>query len=317
MRTKFLSALVCAVMLAGFTACEKDQDPTENGGNGNQVGNETPEPNYKYAIVLMDENLVGATATLSQKGVDAFSDEVTLTITPNFEDFVWEDAPTVEVLNAQNSDLNKSNGVYTCKLTSFADNTTIKVAGDVFNLKPTGSSNNHDYVDLGLPSGTLWATCNVGATTPEEYGNYYAWGETSTKSEYSDDTYYYSSDPDVLPLSRDAANADWGGTWRMPTKAEIEELLDEDNCTWTLSREAKGRIVTSKSNGNRIFLPAAGYRYYSSLGNAGSYGYYWSSSLNTNRSTCAYRLIFYGADENWNSNDRYYGYSVRPVCSSR
>ncbi len=319
MRTKFFSALVCAVMLAGFTACETNQDPTENTGNGGNENQEgggttTPEPNYEYAIVLMDENLNGATATLSQKCVDAFTDEVILTITPNFEEFVWEDTPTIEVLNAQNSDLNGSKGVYTCKLTSFADNTTIKIAGFVGNLTPTGTSNNHGYVDLGLPSGLLWATCNVGANSPEEYGDYYAWGETSTKSEYSDDTYYYSSDPDVLPLSRDAANANWGGDWRMPTKEEIEELLDEDNCTWTWSKVAQGPIVTSKSNGNNIFLPAAGYRNNSSLNGAGTNGDYWSSSLLASYPYSAYLLGFGSDDYFWGGYYRAFGRSVRAVC---
>ena len=154
--------------------------------------------------------------------------------------------------------------------------------------------NGHEYVDLGLPSGLKWATCNVGATTPEEYGNYYAWGEITTKEVYSSETYTYTSTPTRLPLSADAANANWGGTWRMPTGDEIEELMDTNNCTWewTTQNGVNGYKVTSNKNGNSIFLPAAGERQNYNLDNEGSNGYYWSSSLDTSMSGRSLYLNF-------------------------
>lgn len=116
----------------------------------------------------------------------------------------------------------------------------------------------HEYVDLGLPSGTKWATCNVGANTPEEYGDFYAWGETETKSEYTKEncvTCGESIDDISGNPNYDVARAKWGGSWRMPTKEEIIELIE--NCTWkwTVQNNVSGYKVTG-SNGNSIFLPA-------------------------------------------------------------
>ncbi len=194
----------------------------------------------------------------------------------------------------------------------------------VFQVNASGNMyNGHKYVDLGLPSGTLWATCNVGATRPEEYGDYFAWGETTAKNEYTSSNYIYKSKPQTLPLSRDAANANWGGSWRMPTLEEIKELLNKNNCTWTWTSDYKGtktagRIVISKTNGNSIFLPAAGCRGNSSLFDAGTYGSYWSSSLDTGYPYYAYNLYFGSGNYDWNDYGyRYYGRSVRAVCSSR
>ena len=190
----------------------------------------------------------------------------------------------------------------------------------------------HEYVDLGLS--VKWATCNVGANAPEEYGDYFAWGETTTKSTYNWSTYKYCNgssstftkyntsgsygsvdNKTQLELSDDAAAVYWGRNWRMPTDAEMIEL--RNNCTWEWTNQngANGYKVTSKSNGNSIFLPAASYRYDSSLGNAGIHGVYWSSSLSTDRPSLACCLNcdpFNNVD--WSYNNRYYGQSVRPVC---
>ena len=193
----------------------------------------------------------------------------------------------------------------------------------------TGTANGHGYVDLGLPSGTKWATCNVGATKPELYGSYYAWGETEPKTIYDESTYkWYNGDYDtftkyntvdnktVLDLEDDAARANWGGAWRMPTDAEWTEL--RENCTWTWTDDyngtgVKGRIVTSKTNGNSIFLPAAGNRSSDDLINAGNGGYYWSSSLNTDHPNYVWYVYFRSDNVGRNDGSRYYGCSVRPV----
>ena len=176
----------------------------------------------------------------------------------------------------------------------------------------THSSENHECVDLGLS--VKWATCNVGANKPEDYGDYFAWGETKPKKSYSSLNYFYKDNLTTLPLSADAARANWGGSWRMPTRAEQDELREQCTWRWTTQNGVKGYMVTSKKNGKSIFLPAAGSRYVSSLLNAGSYGYYWSSSLSTSNTSDAYCLYFDSSYVDWYFYDRYYGRSVRPVC---
>ena len=131
----------------------------------------------------------------------------------------------------------------------------------------------HEYVDLGLPSGILWATCNVGASKPEDYGKYYAWGETTTKKSYTMDNYTYKSQPHKLPSNVDAATANWGAGWRTPTEAEFLELVNKCSWKWT----GKGYKVTGP-NGNSIFLPAAGYQDEKGGFDADITGAYWSSS---------------------------------------
>lgn len=182
----------------------------------------------------------------------------------------------------------------------------------------TGTLNGHDWVDLGLPSGLKWATCNVGASSAEGYGNYYAWGETSTKSDYTDD----SSTTNGKEMSDIGGNAGydvarklWGGTWRLPTKAEFEELLDEDNCTWewTTQSGVNGYKVTSKVNGKSIFLPAAGWRSGTSLDFAGSDARYWSSTPGESDAYGAYGLLFHSTTHFTVCYYRRPGHSVRPV----
>ncbi|MBR3871270.1 MAG: InlB B-repeat-containing protein [Paludibacteraceae bacterium] len=200
--------------------------------------------------------------------------------------------------------------------------------------KGTGTANGHDWVDLGLPSGTKWATTNVGASTPEGYGNYYSWGETTTKSSYNWSTYKWCNgsydtitkycvsssygtvdNKTTLDLSDDAAYVNWGSSWRMPTKAEQDELRNTNYTTWTWTTRngVKGYKVTSKTNGNSIFLPAAGYRNDSSLSKAGSNGGYWSSSLDAVNSYYAYVLYLDSSGVGWSYSNRFYGRSVRAV----
>ena len=169
-----------------------------------------------------------------------------------------------------------------------------------------------EMVDLGLR--VKWATCNVGAVTPEEYGDYFAWGETKPKSSYNSSTYSYSSNPSVLPLSKDAARVNWGGTWRMPTQAELQELKTNCTWTWTTQNGVKGCKVTSMSNGNSIFLPAAGRYSGSSLYQAGNEGYYWSSTLHATYKSDAYYLLFGSSNQYTTNQERNLGLLIRPVC---
>ena len=186
-------------------------------------------------------------------------------------------------------------------------------------------------IDLGLPSGTKWCCCNVGATTPEGYGGYYAWGETSEKSDYNWETYKwgsydsftkYCTDPyygkvdgkTVLDLSDDVAHVRMGNPWRMPNKEQIDELIDNCTRTWTQQNGVNGILVTGK-NGGQIFLPAAGCRWDDGLNFAGSSGCYWSSSLHPYDDFSAYYLYFYSGNWRWdNLINRGGGESVRAVC---
>ena len=145
---------------------------------------------------------------------------------------------------------------------------------------PDGEIASHGYVDLGLPSGVKWATCNVGAETPEEYGNYYAWGETSPKAEYSweNSVTYGEQMSDISGNAQyDSATANWGGSWRMPTEDEMQELVFYCEWEWTQVNGVYGSKVIGP-NGSCIFLPAAGFRDWTSLFTDGDYGNYWSST---------------------------------------
>ena len=183
-------------------------------------------------------------------------------------------------------------------------------------------------VDLGLS--VKWAGWNVGANSPEQYGGYYAWGETEEKSDYDYETYKYWQDKDgdgywdsnefinigsnISGTQYDVATVKWGNGWRMPTKEEIQELNNKCKFTGYTYNGVKGCKVTGP-NGNSIFLPAAGYRYGTSLYHAGSYGYYWSGSLSESLSYSAWYLYVYIRGYPYVSYyyNRFYGHSVRPV----
>ena len=184
--------------------------------------------------------------------------------------------------------------------------------------KPDGSDGKHEghgYVDLGLS--VKWATCNVGANAPEEYGDYFAWGETSPKAEYTEEnSLTYGKDMSDISGNPqyDAATANWGGDWRMPTYSEQEELLNNCTWTWTTQNGVNGYNVKGP-NGNSIFLPAAGIRHGSSLPYTGSSGRYLSStSRDYDGDYYAFFLYFYSDNQYMESYDcPYYGQSVRPV----
>ena len=193
------------------------------------------------------------------------------------------------------------------------------VRNKIKSFKPvelTVGGDTHEYVDLGLPSGLLWATCNVGADTPEAYGDYFAWGETQPKEVYDGNTYTYSDNSTILPPENDAATANWGNGWRMPTKEEWQELYNNTTVTWTQQNGVNGRLFTA-TNGNSLFLPAAGYREDSSLLDAGGIGVYWSSSLCTGSPYNAWYFYFNSNDYFMNYDIRYDGQSVRAVRSAR
>ena len=240
--------------------------------------------------------------------------------------------PNVVIPTTTGTIIGKSAGKATITC-SAADGSGVEATCTVTVIPLTGTENGHDWVDLGLPSGTLWATMNVGASAPEEYGDHFAWGETTPKSIYDWSTYKYCNgssttltkyctdseygtvdNKTTLELADDAAHANWGGSWRMPTNAELTELRTQCTWKWMTRNGVSGRKVTGP-NGNSIFLPAAGY-YSSSLNYAGSDGNYWSSSLDgVDGNSYACRVYFNSGSVGWNYYAvRCHGRCVRPVC---
>ena len=202
-----------------------------------------------------------------------------------------------------------------------------------------GSYKGHDYVDLGLPSGTMWATCNVGADTPSEYGEYYAWGETAPKATYNWSTYKssngdynqltkyctqsdfgfndFTDNLDALLPDDDAATAHWGEGWRTPTYENWVELLSKCSHTWTTRNGVNGCLFTGR-NGNSIFLPAASSRYDDESRNAGDVGAYWSRTLHKSAPDGAKGFQFIISFDDCDLYDdfgRASGRTVRAVCS--
>lgn len=205
----------------------------------------------------------------------------------------------------------------------------------------------HEWVDLGLPSGTLWATCNIGAKSPEEYGDYFAWGETAPKDYYSYGTNMYKwyksddncpgltkyctnsefgsngfiDDKTELEPSDDAAYVNWGSSWRIPSWEQIQELLKSCSWQWTQRNGVNGQLGMGP-NGNTIFLPATGCRPDNLLDGAGSYGRLWSRTLCSDDTFSAYSLrycpiVMEDIDEYWYSGGRCDGFGIRPVRVSQ
>ena len=212
----------------------------------------------------------------------------------------------------------------------------LKVTGSLSNWTKLLDANGHDYVDLGLPSRLLWATCNIGALNPEDYGDYFAWGEkmgyTGAAAIFSWDSYEFGSGANitkywtstdygtidnrtVLELVDDAACVILEGDWRMPTDADWQELLDNCTSEWTTLNNVNGCLFTSNYNENTIFLPAAG-NYTTSLVNGGRRCFYWSSTLVESNPICAWGLNASSSEISLSdSGERYLGRPIRAVMA--
>lgn len=231
-------------------------------------------------------------------------------------------------------------------MTELSGNTTYHVrayatneAGTAYGLdKEFTTPDSHEYVDLGLPSGLLWATCNVGANVPEEYGDYFAWGETQPKDYYDFNTYQhcngwhgwltkycsksnygyngYTDTLTILEPCDDAAFVNWNNGWRIPTNEEGFELINYTTCTFTTLNGVNGFRFTA-SNGNSIFLPAAGYYENDVLYCIGELANYWLSTLDTTFPDEANSIHILSSLNMGNGNYRNTGLSVRPVRSIR
>ncbi len=251
-------------------------------------------------------------------------------------------------------------GPFSVNMTGLTANTTYYVRAYAINSAGTsygsevsfttsnGGGGAHEYVDLGLPSGTLWATCNVGATSPEDYGYFFAWGETTPKTFYDWSNYQYcnggyvnngvfipyltkycnnsnygyngfTDNLSTLLLVDDAATVNWGSDWRMPTKEECQELFQNTTHIWTTQNGVNGRLFTA-SNGNSLFLPAAGIRTGNNFTQAGSKGFYWSSSLYNlyeDDPSLSKTLLFASGSCSVSASSRCNGLAVRPVRFSQ
>ena len=282
----------------------------------------------KISIVLCVLTLMLTSFTASAENVRGDVDQdgrVTIgDVTVLIDYLLTDDASGISLVNA---DCDFDGRISIADMTRLIDNLLTGSWGD----EPV-TPDEHEWVDLGLPSGTLWATCNIGADTPEGYGDFFAWGETepkdyyvwntykwcngsyNTMTKYCTNSYGYNGFTDgktELDTEDDAAWVNWGASWRMPTLEQHLELID--NCTWTWKTQnsIKGYLVTGQ-NGNSIFLPAAG----SSSGDVGFCGYYWSRTLDSGKSNRAFNLYFSSGNVEWNDEIgryRYYGYAVRAV----
>ncbi len=319
------------------------KSPIENVPFGSNGGNQDISPT---SLAMSDSSLV---IELNE------THRLSVTATPQnaYYEYLtwWSSDESIATVDGGGVVTGIQEGTATITATAAGSNVVATCTVDVI-MDFSGSIDGKEYVDLGLPSHTLWAACNVGADSPEDYGDYFAWGETEPKSNYSWSTYKYCNGSEQtltkycferadlsgtsdfvsygyngftdnaieLNLSDDAACVNWGVNWRMPTIDQFQELIDSRYTTetWTTQNGVYGWLINSKSNGNSLFLPAAGYRCDTSLSGAGSQGYYWSCMLHMDGPTIADLMYFDSTFfDAYGYMPRYLGGSVRPVRASQ
>ena len=317
---------------------------------GNGGGEEPPTPPEITLPTVITASVTEITSN-SAKGGGEVTNDGGVEVTERGICWGTNENPTI---NDNHVATGTGTGAFTVMMESLEANTIYHVrayatneAGTAYGLDREfatlegGSAGDHEYVDLGLPSGLLWATCNVGADSPEEYGDYFAWGETQPKDIYDWSNYQhcngsnntltkYCPDPcygyngfsdnlSTLLPDDDAATVNWGNNWRMPTAIEWSELYQNTTSIWTNQNGVNGRLFIA-SNGNSLFLPAAG----GSVGTLIPYcymgmgfeGHYWSSSLYLSGYDTAWWFaldsVNYGPG--YGGHGRCCGMSIRPVC---
>lgn len=308
----------CFATLEESDPDDGDNDPDIPGDGGDELEIELPQITTANVTEITETSAVCGGEVKSDGGAEVIARGVCWSVNPN---------PTIE--NSY-TDAGSGTGAFSSNLTELTPNTTYYIRAYATNEKGTSygeelsfttlednTINGFEYVDLGLPSGLKWATCNIGAESPEEYGSYYAWGMTTTPADnnyfqeycstYGVEMNDISGDPQY-----DVATALRGGTWRMPTKDEFSELRIYCTCEWTTHNGVAGYKITG-TNANYIFLPAAGYREYSIPFFEGMSGSYWTSTPRENHTSSYY----FGFDpENYwdvNTSSRFDGLTVRPV----
>lgn len=325
-----------------FTACSSDDDKTED--EVSIVGIWEYTNGDQFARIIFNENGTGHELYLWQGNVDFESDftykynskTMVLTICENGEEgSVQLKALTQTTLIIELNDTDKQGNkifrTYTRKDKASGNGGNNNITNNInsnnnqgYSAK-TGTINGHDYVDLGLPSGTKWATCNVGASKPEEYGGHYAWGETTTKNEYSWATYKYGTSigdtknigSNISGTSYDVVHVKWGDSWCIPTIEQWKELVNNTYSSGYLLNGVGGRKFESKINGESIFIPTAGYYSSSGLVAQGGVGNYWSSTLLVQYPFRAFTIEFnQGSIIDIMEVHRCNGLSIRPVTKN-
>lgn len=343
--------IVASIIVAG---CNKPDEPN-NGGNNNGGVNDGSDGTVMVAT--LEPNDITATTALCHA-------EITLSGGLTFKELgvCWSTHENPTINDAHLFTDTPGAGAFTCTITNLEPNTAYHVRAYALldtvcyygkdktftTEEDPGNYDGHDYVDLGLPSGTLWATCNVGANSPEEYGDYFAWGETEPKSDYNWSSYkwcngeykqltkycnnaYFGSNgyTDTLTILQpvdDAATANWGENWRMPTKQECEELCLHTTSTWTTLNGINGYLLTA-SNNNSLFMPASGE--WQAEGQEASYLGFgitsWASTLYTEDPNGAWAfggngdigtgVIVGSAHDEFNR--RNLGFTIRPIYSAK
>lgn len=347
---KKLFTLFFSLLLAGiFTTASAQQNifVWENGGNLKVISSEDVDSmsfsvgSWLFKITTSTAVSVTTSSFKAMASVSLNENVKSLSVSPEVG-VCYSDENSQPTYSDAHDVLGSSMTDYTINInyidpgTTYYYRTYVKLLGEVYydpnvysittlGTKPTYTIvNGHKFVDLGLPSGLLWARNNVGASTPYADGDYYAWGETETKSYYSWDTYkwgspttkYNSSDgKTTLEASDDVATVKWGKECRMPSSAEFQELYNKCDWTWKSNYNGTSGYLVKGPNNQTIFLPASGYRYNGILYNHGSNDGCWSSSLGTSNTGCAYGLGFYSGGVNPSGGyGRYIGHSVRPVA---
>ena len=328
LRGLFKMAVVAIMAALVMTSCVKDLFDTNDSGNDN--GNNI-NTTARYTLTVQPNNADWGIVTGGGNYADGTS--VTIEAAPNtgYYFIKWSDGA---VSNPRTITVNRNMTLYAL-FSSNPNDPNPYNPGDNPTPGPGPQPVPDGWVDLGLPSGLLWAECNLGANAPEEYGNYYAWGETTTKEVYFWNTYCYCNvDGDgnlgtltkyntnsdygtidnltTLQAADDAATQVLGSGARTPTKEEWEELINNTTVEWTTMNGADGRKFTG-SNGNTLFLPAAGDRYGSYINGLGTLGCYWSSSLLESTPSCAWNVDFFSVNLSMICCDRYFGFSIRAV----
>ncbi len=321
MKHTFKTILVAAMAIAtvAFVGCNKE-DNNDNGGTATA----------RYTLTVQPNNAEWGVATGSGSYTDGTRVDIEAVANQGYYFIKWSDGA---VSNPRTITVSSDLTLYALFSTNPNDPNPYNPGNN-----PTPGPNPQPvpdgWVDLGLPSGLLWAECNVGATSPEEYGYYFAWGETSSKSVYNWGTYAYGSALNQLTKycyhysyghngftdnlmslesSDDAATKYMGNGARIPNDVEWQELINNTTVNWTTLNGVYGRKFTA-SNGNNIFLPAAGFRYDSVIDRDGSYGYYWSSSLYMGGfPSNAGMFYFYSVKQELTYDSRPCGQTVRAV----
>lgn len=333
--TKAIAAIMLIVATIIVAGCNKPDEPNNEGGNNDsdvRVTTYSPQEITATTAKCGGDVIVTQGLSLSELGVCWSKEQNPTADQDHLSTTIWNE-PFVCTIYGLESDTKYYVRTYALRGLEY-------YYGDEKNFTTRSSSgggtyNGHDYVDLGLPSGTLWATCNVGAESPEEYGDYYAWGETQLKETYDWSTYQYCmgspttltkycsnsydgyngfiDDLTTLLPEDDAATANWGNGWSMPTIDQWRELLEYTTHIWITFKGVNGFLFTANDGNNNLFFPASGDVLGDSINGIDRFGIYLSCSRYTDYQHSSWDFCLHSEDYYLGNFRRCYGASVRPV----